>query len=165
MAMTNAERHARWRARHKQEVAELRAKPIRSADDMAREAAELAERELRKAYRRAYPPEASGPRPLPANVRKASSNQYDRRESSRPSSPRVILVNAELAKKAFSDRMCQARIAAGLSQAQVAEALFGPGKVYVKRYINWEIGRSPMALEVIPIFARLVGVDCNFLFS
>lgn len=159
MALTNAEKQAAWRVRQKEEMVKLRAKPISSPDDPL----ELAERELR-AYRRDYPREAPAPPPLPTNVRKASSNQYDRQDR-KPPPPRVIVVNAELAKKAFGDRMCQARIAAGLSQAQVAEALFGPGKVYVKRYINWEIGRSPMALEVIPVFARLVGTDCNFLFS
>lgn len=141
MAMTNAERHTRWRARRKQELAELRAKSARRGSVV------------------------SLPAPLLANLRKASSNQYDRRDGEQEAPVRQSIPNAEVAKKAFGNRMRQARIAAGLSQAQVAAALFGPGQVYVKRYRNWEIGRSPMALEVIPVFARLLRIDCNFLLT
>jgi ribosome-binding protein aMBF1 (putative translation factor) len=147
MAMTNAERHARWRARHKQELAELRAKSARPG------------------YSPAVLSIVSSSAPLPANVRKASSNQYDRRDGKQEAPIRRAIPNAEIAKKAFGNRMREARLAAGLSQAQVAMALFGSGQVYIKRYINWEIGRSPMALEVIPVFARLLGTDCNFLLT
>ena len=150
MALTNAERHARWRARHRQEVADLKAAKVA--------------------------PEKHEPRVLPAQlppgVTKARKNQDVGRDAQghrleRQPPARRRVPDLETAKKAFSDRMRDARIAAGLSQAEVATALFGTDfdGTYRKRYINWEIGRSFMTQNVIPVFAELVGVDCNYLFG
>lgn len=150
MALTNAERHARWRARHRQEVADLKA---------AKAAPE-------KLEPRALPAQ------LPPGVTKARNNQEVGRDAQghrleRQPPARRQVPDLEAAKKAFSDRMRIARIAARLSQAEVAVALFGTDfdGTYRKRYINWEIGRSFMTQNVIPVFAELVGVDCNYLFG
>jgi hypothetical protein len=122
---------------------------------------------------RAWPEELATPPPLPLGVTKARKNQNLGRDAKghliepEPQARRVI-PDLEAAKKAFAMRMKEARIAAGLSQAQVVAALFGldtPEKMYWKRYQNWEIGRSFMTQNVIPVFADLVGTDCNFLFS
>jgi ribosome-binding protein aMBF1 (putative translation factor) len=144
--MTNAERQAAWRTRREQEAKEARAKDP--------------------------PPPAVAPEPPPPlkpGTTKARTNQYVERDASgrlsRKLPTRRWVPDAERAKNAFGARMKEARLAAGLSQAEVAYALFGSGQKYVKRYINWEIGRSPMAIEVIEVFADVVGTDCNFLFS
>jgi hypothetical protein len=146
-AMSNAERHARWRARHKQEIGELKTKATQAEE-------------------RARKPNIVTPPALLPGITKVRSNQRGEHRQSSTVGPEVI-PDLEVAKKAFSDRMRQARIAAGLSQAEIAVRLFGPDidGMYRKRYINWEIGRSFMAQNVIPAFAAVVGVDCNFLFD
>lgn len=149
MALTNAEKQVRKRERQKRELAAQK-------------------QELDK-LRLAAPPK---PPLLPPGVTKARKNQDVGRDAQghrleRQPPARRQIPDLEAAKKAFSDRMREARIAAGLSQAEVATALFGTDfdGTYRKRYINWEIGRSFMTQNVIPIFAELVGVDCNFLFE
>jgi hypothetical protein len=126
-----------------------------------------------------HPAAAETPQPkvlpaqLPPGVSKVRKNQNLGRDAKghriepEPQA-RLVIPDLEDAKKAFSTRMKEARIAAGLSQAQVVEALYGldtPEKMYWKRYQNWEVGRSFMTQNVIPVFASLVGTDCNFLFS
>jgi len=153
MAKTNAELQAAWRARRKEEMVKLRAQ----LDEVA--------------WPKAAPAEENKPRVLPAQlppgVTKARKNQYVEGATARPKLARQVVPDLEEAKKAFAARMRDARIAAGLTQADVAFALFGQDLdgTYRKRYINWEIGRSFMTQNVIPVFARLTGTDCNFLFG
>lgn len=144
MAMTNAERQARLQARRKQALVEQSVTA------------------------------APKPPPLPPSVSKARKNQFavGRDETGqlvqRKPPARQVVVDLEPATKIFSARMRDARIAAGLSQAEVVFALFGhdtPTKTHWKRYQNWEIGRSFMTQNYIVPFAKLVGVDCNFLLS
>ena len=57
-------------------------------------------------------------------------------------------------------RTRELRKAAGLSQAQVAEAL----GMTQQTYSHFE-SRSVMPLHLMPAFARLVGTDCNSLLT
>ena len=146
MAKTAAERQAAARARRKEEMAKLQAQVVASAE---------------KNKPRVLPAQ------LPPGVTKARKNQYVDGGAARSKLARQVVPDLEVAKKAFAARMREARIAAGLSQADVATALFGQDLdgTYTKRYTNWEIGRSFMTQNVIPVFARLTGTDCNFLFG
>lgn len=149
MALTNAEKQARKRERQKRELAAQKQ--------------ELAE--LRSVATPKPPRLAPGVRKARKNQDVGRDTQGHRTERKPPARQQVP--DLEAAKKAFSDRMRDARIAAGLSQSEVATALFGTDfdGTYRKRYINWEIGRSFMTQNVIPAFAELVGVDCNYLFG
>ena len=159
MAKTNAERQAEMKARRIAELAEACAKIALLEERNAELQAQLdAAAEAKK---------EALPARLPPGVTRARKNQYVEGGAVRPKLVRQDVPDLEVAKKAFSDRMRDARIAAGLTQADVAFALFGQDLdgTYRKRYINWEIGRSFMTQNVIPVFARLTGTDCNFLFG
>jgi hypothetical protein len=111
---------------------------------------------------------------LAPSANKARKNQYDVGRGAdgqlikpEPQARRDI-PDLEAAKKAFGHRMVEARKAAGLSQAQVASALYGPDTpegTYVNRYRQWEVGISFMTQNVIPVFADIVGTSLDFLFS
>lgn len=146
MAMTHAERNAAYRARLKE----------READQKL---AELATAPM--------PPRRD---PGPAKVRKNQYVGYDEKGHRIEHQPpaQLTIPDAQTALTAFAERMKEARLAAGLTQPDVAYALYGPDtptKTYWKRYQNWEVGRSPMAIEVVAAFARLCRTTTDFLYS
>lgn len=146
MAMTHAERNAAYRARLKEREA-----------DQEKKLAELA-----------TAPEPPPRRdPGPAKLRK---NQYVGRDEKghrieHQPPARLTLPHKETVLAAFAERLKEARLAAGLTQPDVAHALYGPGITYVRRYRNWEEGKAPMAIEVIAGFARLCRTTTDFLYS
>ena len=61
----------------------------------------------------------------------------------------------------FFERMKEARLLAGLSQAEVANAL----DVSQQTVAKYETGRTSPSPEVIPILAKVLGVPINWLFD